>query len=120
MVGIAPGELIDRITTLEIKAERIADPLELKSIRTDLAALTAARERSLFDPGALAELTAELRGVNEALWTTAERIRECERSGEFGPDSIELARSMSWNSDRREAIKRRINEQLRGETAGQP
>ena len=97
---------------LEVRAERLADPVELKEARTELAALIAARERSLFDPTEVADLTAELRDVNEALWTTAERIRECERAGDFGAEFVELARSMSRNNERRAAIQRRINERL--------
>ena len=88
-VAIAPGELIDRITRLELRAERLADPVELKEARTELAGLMAARERSLFDPTEVADLAAELRDVNEALWTTEERIREHERAGDFGPEFVE-------------------------------
>ena len=114
-VAIAPDELIDRITMLEVKAEGLTDPLELKNLRRELAALIAARERSLFDPTEVEDLAAELRDVNEALWTTEERIREHEWAGDFGPEFVELARSMSRNNDRREAIERRINEPLSSE-----
>ena len=110
-----PGELIDKIAILEIKAERIEDELKLSNIRAELAALIAAREHAIFDPAAIADMAAELRGVNEALWTVAERLRECERSGDFGSEFVELSRSMYKDNDRRAAIKRRINERLRAE-----
>ncbi len=58
---------------------------------------------------ALATLTAELRSVNEALWEIEDKIRGCERSGDFGPKFVELARSVYQNNDSRAAIKRKIN-----------
>ena len=61
-VGIAPGELIDKITILRIKAERIADPAKLRNVRSELAELEAAQEASIVDPAAVAALTEELRG----------------------------------------------------------
>jgi Family of unknown function (DUF6165) len=112
---IAAGELIDKITILEIKAERIREPLKLKNVCAELAVLVAARDQAILDPEGIADLTAELRGVNEAIWVVAERLRECERAGEFGPEFVELARSMYRENDRRAAIKRRINERLRSE-----
>jgi hypothetical protein len=114
-VGIAPGELIDKIAILEIKAERIQDELKLSHIRAELAGLIAARDHAIFDPAGIADMAAELRGVNEALWTIANRLRECEQSGDFGSEFVELSRSMYKTNDRRAAIKRRINERLRSE-----
>jgi hypothetical protein len=114
-VRIAAGELIDKIAILEIQAERIRDPLKLANVRAELAVLTEARDRTIFDPAAIDGLTTELRAVNEALWTIADRLRECERSGDFGPEFVELARSACRNNDQRAAIKRRINEQVRSE-----
>jgi hypothetical protein len=67
-VGIAPGELIDKINILQIKAERIREPGKREHVGAGLAALTAARDRSIFDREGVAGLTAELRAVNEALW----------------------------------------------------
>jgi hypothetical protein len=112
MVGIAPGELLDKIAILEIKAERIDDPAKLRNIQSELAALTQARDQSIFDREGIAALTAELRSVNEALWSIEDAIRECEQAGDFGPRFIELARSVYQNNDHRAAIKRRINERL--------
>jgi hypothetical protein len=56
-----------------------------------------------------------LRGVNEALWTVEDQIRHCERTGDFGPDVGELARSAYKHRERRAAIRRRIDERLRSE-----
>ena len=115
MVGIAPGELIDKISILEIKAERITDPEKLKNVRAELHALLEARDASIFDTEGLAPLAAELRSVNDALWDIEDQIRDCERAGDFGQRFIDLARSVYQQNDRRAAIKRRINERLGSE-----
>ncbi len=112
MVGIAPGELLDKIAILEIKAERIVDPEKLRNIHAELDALTEARDGSIFDQDGIAGLTAELKAINEALWEIEDEIRDCEQAGDFGPRFIELARSVYQNNDHRAAIKRRINERL--------
>jgi hypothetical protein len=111
-VGIAPGELLDKITILEIKAERFDDPVKVSHVRAELAALIEARDRSIFIQEGVEGLTAELKAINEALWRIEDEIRECERAGEFGPRFVELARSVYQNNDRRAEIKRRINERL--------
>jgi hypothetical protein len=112
LVEIAPGELIDKITILHIKRERIADAGKLAHVRAELAALEAARDRALPSSDELTRLTAELRAVNEALWQIEDDIRECERSGDFGPRFVELARSVYRRNDERAALKRQINELL--------
>jgi tetratricopeptide (TPR) repeat protein len=111
-VELAPGELIDKITILEIKSERIIDPEKLRNVRTELASLTAARDQGLQGSEKLSRLTAELKAVNEALWQIEDEIRACERSRDFGPKFIELARSVYQQNDRRSAIKRQINQLL--------
>src|SRR5205807_3963547 len=73
-VEIAPGELIDKITILEIKRERIADEAKLTHVRAELAALEAARDRQIAPSEELARLTAELRALNEALWQVEDDI----------------------------------------------
>ena len=114
-VGISPGELIDKIAIIEIKAERFRDPLTLGRVQAELAARIAARDHAIVDLAGIADPATELRGVNEALWTIADRLRECERTGDFGTEFVELARSEYRNNDHRAAIKRQINERLRSE-----
>ena len=109
-VPIAPGELIDRITILEIKAARIHDRDKLRNVRTELALLRQRRDGALGPCATLAALTADLKAVNETLWETEDRIRECERAGDFGAVFIEQARAVYRTNDRRAALKRRINE----------
>jgi hypothetical protein len=112
LVPVAPGELIDKITILEIKAERIADPRKAQNVRYELDVLEHARRESVPEPAELAGLTARLKEANEALWEIEDDIRDCERQGDFGPTFIELARSVYRTNDRRAALKREINELL--------
>jgi hypothetical protein len=111
-VEIAPGELIDRISILEIKSERITDAAERHQVGTELARLVAARDRAVPGSAELAGLTAELKAVNEALWQIEGEIRRCEREEDFGTRFVALARSVHRTSDRRAALKRQINERL--------
>jgi len=111
-VEVAPGELIDKITILQIKAEFITDPDKLRNVRAELAALINARDEALPSSPKLSVLTAELRSINEALWAIEDSIRQCEWNQDFGPRFVELARSVYHENDRRAALKRRINELL--------
>jgi tetratricopeptide (TPR) repeat protein len=109
-VEIAPGELIDRITILQIKNERITDARKLANVQRELAALEAVKTATLPSTEQLEELTRGLRSVNETLWQVEDDIRACERNADFGPDFIALARSVYKQNDRRFALKRQINE----------
>lgn len=109
LVPVAPGELIDKITILEIKTERIADASKLANVRRELDALEAVRRRAVPASAALAALTAALREVNEALWQIEDDIRDCERDADFGPRFVELARAVYRTNDRRADLKREIN-----------
>ena len=111
-IEVAPGELLDKLTILDIKGERIADPAKLANVLTELATLSAARERAIPDSAELAELWRQLKAVNLALWDVEDEIRLCERDQDFGPRFIKLARSVYRHNDRRAAIKRQINELL--------
>ncbi len=114
-VEVSPGELIDKITILEIKAERIADPDKLANVHRELESLTATREEALDSSPELDGFTAELRRINERLWEIEDDIRDCERNGDFGERFIELARAVYRTNDRRAAAKRSINELLGSE-----
>jgi tetratricopeptide (TPR) repeat protein len=109
-VELAPGELLDKITILQIKAERITDPTKLRNVRSELAFLSAARDRSLPPSEQISALMQELKGVNEAIWDIEDALRACERAQRFDSKFIEQARSVYRNNDRRAAIKRQINE----------
>jgi hypothetical protein len=111
-VEIAPGELVDKITILQIKTERITDPDKLRNIRIELDVLEAARNQAMPSSAELDRLSADLKAVNEELWVIEDDIRDCERNQDFGPKFIELARSVYRSNDRRAALKRAINELL--------
>jgi hypothetical protein len=110
MIEVGAGELIDKITILKIKAERMTDPAKLKNVRHELDVLSRAREENLVQSDALDRLENELREVNEALWVIEDDIRACEAARDFGPKFIELARSVYIQNDKRAAIKKSINE----------
>jgi len=111
-VPIGPGELIDKITILEIKSERLAARDKLANVRAELAALTRARDAAIAASPALDQLTAALKQVNQALWRIEDEIRDCERAADFGPRFISLARAVYRTNDERAALKRRINDLL--------
>jgi tetratricopeptide (TPR) repeat protein len=111
-VEVAPGELIDKITILEIKSEQITDAAKRRHVGTELAVLVEARDRAMPDSEELAILAAELKAVNETLWGIEDEIRLCERDQDFGPRFISLARSVYHTNDRRAALKRQVNELL--------
>jgi hypothetical protein len=111
-VEVAPGELIDKITILEIKAQHIADPAKLKNVKTELATLTASRDRAIPASQQLTDLTRQLKEANERLWHIEDGIRDCERQHDFGPKFVEFARSVYKTNDLRSAIKRQINDLL--------
>jgi tetratricopeptide (TPR) repeat protein len=110
LAELSPGELIDKLTILGIKAERIADPDRLAHVHRELEALERARAEAVPRSEELARLTAALRAVNEALWDVEDEIRLCEQAQHFGPRFVELARSVYHRNDERSALKRRINE----------
>ena len=103
------GELIDKITILRIKAERIREPEKLANVRRELNLL----ERSAREDGASVPpidlMTDQLALVNGRLWTIEDALRTCEREGDFGPRFVALARSVYRENDTRAAIKRAIN-----------
>ena len=111
-VPIGPGELIDKITILEIKAAHLASPDKLANVCTELAALRSARDAALPTSPELSRLSAALKDVNATLWGVEDEIRDCERGGDFGPRFIALARSVYRTNDERAALKRRINDLL--------
>ena len=109
---ISPGELIDKITILEIKMDRITEDTKLKNIKTEWDTLNQSRANKISISAKLDELTAELKSINETLWVIEDDIRECEHRKEFGEAFITLARSVYLNNDHRARVKRKINELL--------
>ena len=111
-VPVSAGELIDKITILQIKAERITVPEKLENVQRELGELLAVVNDQVPGSAALEALKMELKRINEALWVIEDDIRDCERVGEFGEPFIKLARAVYTTNDRRAALKREINELL--------
>jgi hypothetical protein len=102
------GELLDKITILEVKALRLATIEARANAGKELAMLREIAAPVLSHPET-APLAAQLKTLNETLWEIEDRIREHERAGDFGEDFIALARSVYKTNDQRGAIKRQIN-----------
>jgi post-segregation antitoxin (ccd killing protein) len=111
-IEVGPGELIDKLTILEIKQARIDDPAKRANVTTELESLRRTRDQSIAPSPALDALAAELTRINQALWDIEDDLRACERAQDFGPRFIGLARAVYHQNDQRAATKRRINELL--------
>ena len=112
LVALSPGELLDKISILEIKSERMTDPHQLAHVRAELSLLHQAWSRSVVEDESLQALRADLREVNQKLWQIEDDIREKERARKFDQDFIELARSVYFTNDRRAQIKQELNRLL--------
>jgi hypothetical protein len=109
LLEVGPGELIDKITILQIKSERMTDAVKLKNVRYELAVLEKAQHENMPDTAELRQLEADLKAVNESLWVIEDDIRDCEGQKNFGPKFIELARAVYITNDKRATIKKDIN-----------
>jgi len=103
------GELIDKITILQIKSERIKDANKLKNIHAELSALLATCKQEIPQTEQLLQLWKELKKVNEKMWVIEDDIRDKERAREFDAKFIEIARNVYYTNDERCRIKREIN-----------
>lgn len=105
-IEVSNGEIIDKLTIIQIKLERIKDESKLKNLRKEFEVLKAASESiiSIDDP-----LCKSLYDVNCELWDIEDHIRDLERKKEFGDNFIETARAVYFHNDRRSEIKRDIN-----------
>ena len=106
---ISVGELIDKLTILEIKLAEIADAAKLDNVRREYATLVAATPPPLIARDDVAALRARLRGVNAELWRVEDEIRAKERVRAFDGEFIALARAVYVTNDVRSALKREIN-----------
>lgn len=109
---VSYGELIDKITILEIKSRRIADPAKLANVRNELDLLNATWANDAASQTDIAAERARLLAVNELLWDIEDKIRLKERAQAFDQEFIELARSVYFRNDERAAFKREINLKL--------
>jgi len=108
---VSYGELVDKLTILAIKAERISDPAKLKNVQTELELLSA-KYATLLMSDELIQLRAQLKIINETIWDIEDGIRDCERRKDFSDEFVQFARGVYLNNDERSKIKRQINDLL--------
>jgi paraquat-inducible protein B len=108
-VPISPGELLDKITILRIKSQRMTDPQKVRNVRAELDALEETWSSSAYARLDIAADIQALQTVNERLWVIEDDIRDKERAQAFDAEFIRLARAVYVENDERAAIKKRIN-----------
>jgi len=112
MVEVAPGELIDKITILEIKLLNIEDETKLANVRHEHEVLMETFRETIEETADLRALMDELREANKSIWDIEDEIRALERAQDFGDRFVAVARSVYRSNDLRAATKRKINELL--------
>ena len=108
-VPVSPGEVLDKITILEIKSERMTDPQKLANVRIELELLQKTWAAAITEDDTIHNLHAQLKEINEALWEIEDDIRDEERNKRFGERFIELARAVYVTNDERANAKKKVN-----------
>jgi len=111
-VPISPGEMLDKITILRIKSNRMSDAQKLANVRLELRTLEETWSGSAYARIDVASEVDALQAVNERLWVIEDDIRDKERAQAFDAEFVRLARAVYFENDERAAIKRRINVKL--------
>ena len=109
LIPVAPGELIDKLTILRLKAENITDPAKLRNVRHELQVLQRVADATLPDSADLQALWARLYQINKDLWQIEDDIRACEARRDFGSAFVALARAVYVTNDERAAVKKEMN-----------
>ncbi len=109
LVPVAPGELIDKLTILRLKSERIEDEAKLRNVRHEQKVLMDVVEAQVAVDAPLQTLWDQLYAINAKLWEIEDDIRICERNSDFGDTFIRLARAVYVTNDKRAAVKKEIN-----------
>ena len=115
MIPISPGELLDKITILEIKSERIESAEKKANVNKELSMLNQIWSDAVSEDADLSTMRKELKTINEALWVIEDDIRDEERDKRFADRFIELARSVYVTNDQRADVKKRINLHLKSD-----
>ncbi len=108
-VPVSPGEVLDKITILEIKSERIADAEKLANVKRELELLQASWQQSVNIDETVQGIHAEMKAINEELWEIEDDIRDKERAREFDEVFIKLARAVYVTNDKRANAKKELN-----------
>ena len=113
LIPISPGELLDKMTILQIKAERITDPVKVANVKTELDMLSKVWNESVESDEVIKALGAELKSINARLWEIEDDIRDEERNCRFGERFVELARAVYVTNDERAEAKKKVNLHLK-------
>jgi hypothetical protein len=109
---ISAGELLDKISILEIKLEKIEDKNNLEEVKKEYKILQKIQNSSIKFDDKIMELFHSIKKVNIKLWNVEDKLRVCEKNKDFGKNFIELAREVYFNNDKRSKIKSEINKIL--------
>ena len=109
LVPVSPGEVLDKITILEIKSERMTDPEKVANVRVELELLRETWSKAVHEDDVVCRLHDALKEINEKLWEIEDDIRDKERVKEFDERFVELARAVYFTNDRRSQIKKELN-----------
>ena len=109
---ISPGELLDKISILEIKLVKLKDQKSLEKINMEYGSLVEAKNLYINPTKKLDDLFNKIKEVNLMLWNIEDKIRICEKNKTFGKEFVDLARSVYLNNDKRAKIKSDINDIL--------
>ena len=115
LIPVSPGELLDKITILEIKSERIESVEKRSNVSKELGMLNKVWATMIRDDADITAMRVELKSINETLWEIEDDIRKEEYNKQFGERFVELARSVYITNDQRSDVKKRINIQLKSE-----
>tara|TARA_B110001454_G_C12625746_1_gene394779 strand:+ start:532 stop:936 length:405 start_codon:yes stop_codon:yes gene_type:complete len=113
LTEISPGELLDKISILEIKLIKIKDKKKLQKINKEYKSLLNSKNNTIKNRKSLDGLILKIKEVNLKLWEIEDKIRICEKNKDFGDNFIQLARDVYLNNDKRSIIKFSINKLLR-------
>ena len=109
IVEVSVGELLDKISILEIKKEKIKDPEKLKFISNEHSILKDQLKKNVKSDDKLIKLFQDLKGINAKLWVIEDNKRDCEKNKDFGDKFIKLSRDVHFLNDDRAKIKLEIN-----------
>ena len=112
MSEISAGELLDKISILEIKIDKIKSKDKQEKIKKEYKLLKEAQNLNIEDSEDIRKLFNEIKKINLNLWVIEDKIRICEKNKNFGKEFIELSRAVYLNNDKRAAIKSQLNDLL--------
>ena len=112
LTEISAGELLDKLSILEIKLNKIKNPALLQEIKKDYNIINEAKNKNINSSNEINILYTDLKKINEQLWEIEDKVRLCEKNSDFKDKFIQLARDVYLKNDKRSKIKLEINKIL--------